>query len=238
MSTLLLARHAQASFFDKDYDKLSPLGKVQSRRLGTYLAERGQIFDEVFTGPARRHKQTAQLVAESYAQSDLQLPEPVVIDEWNEHAAHTLLMHPLDSLADANPALRQYSEKLRQSNGRDEILKNFQRLFEVVIDSWVSGAFAPAGIESFETFCDRVRTGLDRVRNSGGHNRRVLVFTSSGPICVSLQQALETDDHKSFQLGWRVQNSSLSQFLFTEGRFTLDMFNSIPHLDEAMRTYL
>ena len=34
MSRLILVRHAQASFFSKDYDQLSPLGEVQAAALG------------------------------------------------------------------------------------------------------------------------------------------------------------------------------------------------------------
>ena len=59
MSTLLLVRHAQASFFEKNYDQLSPVGEEQGRKLGEYLVKRGQKFDRAYTGPARRHRQTS-----------------------------------------------------------------------------------------------------------------------------------------------------------------------------------
>jgi len=34
MSTLFLVRQRQASFFEENYDRLSPLGEDQARRLG------------------------------------------------------------------------------------------------------------------------------------------------------------------------------------------------------------
>jgi hypothetical protein len=33
-------------------------------------------------------------------------------------------------------------------------------------------------------------------------------------------------------LNWRIRNCSITEFVFTADRFTLDSFNSIPHLAE------
>lgn len=43
MGILYLVRHAQASFLEQDYDKLSKLGKTQARLLGEYWARRGVV---------------------------------------------------------------------------------------------------------------------------------------------------------------------------------------------------
>jgi broad specificity phosphatase PhoE len=66
----------------------------------------------------------------------------------------------------------------------------------------------------------------------------VVVFTSGGVIGCSLQQALGVSDAMALELNWRVRNSSLTEFMFTPDRFTLDSFNAIPHLhDPALWTY-
>ena len=52
VSLLYLVRHGQASFFAEDYDRLSPLGELQARRLGEFFAARGVRFDAAYSGPA------------------------------------------------------------------------------------------------------------------------------------------------------------------------------------------
>jgi len=40
MGILFLVRHAQASFLEQNYDKLSALGETQARHLGEYWTRR------------------------------------------------------------------------------------------------------------------------------------------------------------------------------------------------------
>ena len=37
------------------------------------------------------------------------------------------------------------------------------------------------------------------------------------------------------ELSWRLRNCSLTEFVFTRGRVTLDSFNAVPHLGDAAR---
>jgi hypothetical protein len=39
------------------------------------------------------------------------------------------------------------------------------------------------------------------------------------------------------EVNWRIRNCSVTEFLFDKVRLTLDSFNTIPHLDDALRTY-
>ena len=64
MAELLLVRHAQASFGEDDYDRLSELGWRQSRWLGEYFAERRVKFDRVLRGSLRRHAETLAGIAQ------------------------------------------------------------------------------------------------------------------------------------------------------------------------------
>ena len=61
VSVLTLVRHAQASFFPEDYDRLSPLGEQQARLLGEFWVRQGMRFDEVYSGPRLRQRQTAEM---------------------------------------------------------------------------------------------------------------------------------------------------------------------------------
>ena len=45
-------------------------------------------------------------------------------------------------------------------------------------------------------------------------------------------------DRSALEMAWRLRNASLTEFVFTQNRFTLDSFNSVPHLaDPALWTY-
>jgi broad specificity phosphatase PhoE len=68
--------------------------------------------------------------------------------------------------------------------------------------------------------------------------RRVAAFTSGGPIGVAVQIALNAPDRAGLEVNWRVRNCSLTEFLFSGERLSLDSFNAIPHLeDPALRTF-
>src|SRR5437868_11884703 len=62
MSQLILVRHGQAAFLSDDYDRLSPIGEIQARRLGDFWRTRGITFDRIFTGPRVRQINTAKYV--------------------------------------------------------------------------------------------------------------------------------------------------------------------------------
>ncbi len=85
MGTLYLVRHGQASFGAADYDQLSPLGRLQSQRLGAWLRVQGLRFDAVLTGTLRRHAQTWAGIEEGLQarQAALSLPG---LDEYDSQA--------------------------------------------------------------------------------------------------------------------------------------------------------
>jgi broad specificity phosphatase PhoE len=111
----------------------------------------------------------------------------------------------------------------------------FQKVFETAMQSWVEGT--ANGAEPWTTFRDRVLTGLRRIQE-GPSNRRVVLFTSGGPIGVLVQTALSAPDRSFLEVNWRVRNCSITEFVFSSGRLSLDSFNAIPHLsDERIRTF-
>ena len=84
---------------------------------------------------------------------------------------------------------------------------------------------------------DRVRAGLRRIQE-GPADRRVVLFTSGGPIGILVQLALNAPERSFLDVNWRVRNCSITEFVFSRERFTLDSFNAIPHLeDPALRTF-
>lgn len=238
MGRLLLIRHAQASFLSQNYDKLSDLGEKQARLLGEYWARRNTGFDRAWTGPCVRHKDTARLARDACVHAGLQFPEPVVAPEFDEYQGDEVLQRSLPYLLESSDKIRELHGAFEKSDGSHERFKTFQKMFEAVIGMWVDGKISSDGVESWTEFSVRVNQGLTRFLSAGGHGERVVIFTSGGPIALAVQRALQLTPQNTLQVSWMSQNCSVSEFLFSKGRFTLSTFNSFPHLDDSsLQTY-
>lgn len=238
MGRLILVRHAQASFLDADYDKLSPLGETQARLLGDYWAKRNVAFDRIFCGPRVRQKDTARIAAAAYTKTQTPLPEPSVMTEFDEYDGESVLKACLPRLMESDISIRDRYETYRGAQGSREQRKSFQKLFEVVISRWVDGEIATPGIESWQEFTSRVNRGLDEVLSTAEPNEQVAVFSSGGPVAVAMQRALNLSPRETLQTSWMSRNCSYSEFLFSADRFTLSSFNAFPHLDgDELLTY-
>ena len=102
MSSLFLVRHGQASFLERNYDKLSAKGEEQSRMLGEYWAGLKFGFDRVYSGPRVRQRETARLVGEAYKRAGLPWPEPVVLPEFDEFQAEAVMERSLPELIESD----------------------------------------------------------------------------------------------------------------------------------------
>ena len=106
MGRVFLVRHAQASFLEPDYDKLSATGETQARVLGEYWARHKVSFDRVCTGPRVRHRDTEKGVRETYAQHGLIFPESMVLEEFDEFQGDVVLEKSLPQLCETNSHIR------------------------------------------------------------------------------------------------------------------------------------
>lgn len=205
MSSLVLVRHAQATAFEKNTDRLSATGEEQATRLGEFWRERGIGFDEVYAGTLERHLRTAQLAGFENLQSR---------PEFNEY--------------DAQGILRASAGYTPPTNNRE-----LQRMFDLMMPQWIAGTLEAPGLESWQAFRERVLRGFRAIIETDAPSRRVVVFTSGGPIGVAVQTVLKAPDPMAIELNWRIRNCSLTEFLFTRDRVSLDTFNATPHLREV-----
>jgi len=233
MSNLYVVRHGQASFFAEDYDQLSLIGETQSRLLGEYWARRNVVFDAVFTGPCRRHVETARLVGQAYEAAGLAWPAPVVLPGLDEYEAEAVLKQSLPRLVEEHATIRQLHAAVERAADRAEKLRTFQKLYEVVIDRWAHDELDLPHVESWSAFCQRMHRALDEVVAQPGGGRQVAAITSGGPVGVCMQRALGVSHRTTLQLAWMVRNGAFSEFLFSGERFTLSRYNAFPHLDDA-----
>jgi len=206
--------------------------------LGEYWARRNVLFDRVWVGPRVRHKETANLVKKSFDEAGVTFSEPLVMPEFDEYQAEAVLTRSLPQLIEEDEKIRELHAAFESSAEAAGRRASFQKLFEAVIGMWVGGAICPTGIETWLEFSTRVNSGLAKVCGSGGHGERVAVFTSGGPIAVAMQRALGLSAKSALGVSWMSRNSSWSEFMYSEQRFTLSSFNVHAHIDDpAMRTY-
>lgn len=214
MGRLVLVRHAQASSLSQNYDQLSALGQTQARLLGEYWVRRNVIFDRVCTGPALRHRQTAQLVGEAHRKAGLDFPEPIIADEFDEFQADALLAQNLPQLLSKNNKIRDLHDAMQASSTEAAKRANFQRLFEVVVSMWVSRELASPNVESWEAFCARVNCGLSAFLAESRKGEVAVIFTSGGPVSVTVQRALNLSAEDTLRLAWMRETVRSANFYF------------------------
>jgi broad specificity phosphatase PhoE len=232
MSSLFLVRHGQASFLERNYDKLSAKGEEQSRMLGQYWSGLKIGFDQVYSGPKVRQRETARLVGEVYKSVGLPWPEPVVLPEFDEFQAEAVMERSLPELIESDSDIRRKHQAFKDAQTRPEQFKTFQQIFEIVIGRWAGGNMAMEGIEPWEDFSARVQRGLARVSANGSRGQRIAIFSSGGPVGVAMQRALDLSTEATLRAAWMVRNCSYSEFLFSPGRFTLSSYNATPHFTD------
>jgi broad specificity phosphatase PhoE len=233
MSMLAMVRHGQASFFSDNYDQLSETGQRQSRLLGEYWVRQGARFDEIFTGPRVRQIETARLAGEAFRSAGLPWPEATPLDELDEHQVDRLIKRAMHDIVAAKPEIAPMHAAYQAAQTPRDKHRTFQLMFEQVVMLWVRGAVGASGVEPWIDFRQRVGAGMRRMTNGNQSGRRVAAFTSVGAITVSLQLALACQERTAFDLGWRVKNCSITEFVFTRDRLTLEGFNAYPHLEDS-----
>jgi broad specificity phosphatase PhoE len=203
MSTLVLVRHAQATTFEKDSDRLSAVGEQQAIALGEFWKARNVRFDEVYSGTLKRHTRTAELAGFGQFESR---------PEFNEYDANGIL----------GAARRDVKDN-----------RELQKLFDEMVPQWIAGTLPFSGVETWQAFRERVQRGFRGIVEAERPSRRVVVFTSGGPIGVAVQTVVGAKEPMAMELNWRIRNCSLTEFIFTRSRVSLDTFNATPHLKEV-----
>jgi broad specificity phosphatase PhoE len=238
MSVVFLVRHAQASFLELNYDKLSKLGEAQAQLLGEYWMRHKIVFDRACTGPRVRQRDTLSIASDACRKAGSPFPEPLVVAEFDEYQGEAVLERSLPGLLETEQSIRDLHTAFESSSGSVERRAAFSKLFEAVIGKWVRGDLCPQGVETWLEFCSRVNTGLAKFLSAGSRGERVAVVTSGGPIAVAMQRALNLSAESTLTLSWMSRNSSWSEFIYSGERFTLSSFNCHAHIqDAAMLTH-
>jgi broad specificity phosphatase PhoE len=238
MSRLYLVRHAQASFLEQTYDKLSALGETQSKLLGEFWVHHNLAFDRACSGPCIRQKDTARIVSEAYRAVGTAFPPLTAMPEFDEYQGEAVLECSLPGLVESDSEIRRLNVAFQVSSDASARRRTFQKLFEAVIARWVDEQIPSNSVEPWRDFAARVNSGFMKFLSSGAPNECVAIFTSGGPIGLAVQRALDLTPQNALRVSWMAQNASFSEFLYSADRFTMSSFNTAPHLDDpSLQTY-
>lgn len=218
MAELVLVRHAQASFGSDDYDRLSELGWQQARWLGEYFRSLGAGFDRVVIGAQRRHRETAQGIAETLGLDR----EPEIVPGLNEYDFHAVVdgfLAGREMPATAHTDRREHFRLLRDA-----------------LTAWSRDEIAAPLPERWRDFERRVGGVLARL-GAGRDGERVLVVSSGGPISMTLRHVLDLTPQVTIRLNLQMRNTGYSRCIASGEALFLSLFNATPHLEAPGRTH-
>lgn len=234
MSRLFLVRHAQASFLSEDYDRLSERGREQAGCLGRAFAERGIRPTRVVSGPRLRQRDTAGLFLEAVSQDSPQGSAEVIasLDEYPADDVLAALGPWLGDSPESSSLLRQLNEgtDLRQRG------RALESLLQRALLHWAESAPPLDGVDSFAAFQSRVAGGLEGLVSSSEPGQCIVAVSSAGTIGAIVGCVLGTDARRTLELGFTLENASVTELLFSPGRLGLARYNDVAHLPEALQT--
>ena len=231
MSSLWLVRHAQASFGAADYDNLSELGITQSKLLGTAWAEAGVAFDAAYVGPQRRHRQTYEHVAAAHGD----LPTAEQVDDLSEIDATGVGAEAMARVTPSCPDLGEQVAQKQLNEAGQVAMRHYARVFEELMKRWSRGELEEI-VAPYADFSETVMRGLSSLMKNEGRGRRVVVFTSGGPVSIAARHALRVSPELGIELMFALRNASITELRYTEDRLTLMRFNDVGVLPRAMIT--
>ena len=231
MTSIYLIRHGQASFGKENYDELSELGQKQATHLGSSLARRLPLFDSVYMGSMKRHKQTAIGCLEQF-ESSAEIRDSIEIDSgWNEYD-HAEILRVL------RPEFETAASMMAFVKQQDDPKAFFELSFNQAIEKWMSGEHDQEYTETWSDFRGRVHSALDRVIEMSTGKKSIAVFTSGGPISLLSQSLLGVDERKLMHMNWTLMNCGVTKVIRTRTRSFLSSLNEHTHFEGAENKHL
>jgi broad specificity phosphatase PhoE len=225
MSVIYMIRHAQASFGTADYDQLSELGIRQSNILAGRLNQAGMKFDAIYMGLLLRHEQTVA----AYLEEDAKAKRPSLPvkknEAFNEYDSEKILTAIIPVLIKENPVFETEVAKMFGDS------RSFQKVLEKVMLRWIQDGVVVEGVGTWADYSSRVHAAIDMIMKNEGAGKNVAVFTSGGPIAVTVQKALSLSNKDTLNILWQIVNTSVTRFKFSGSRIALFSFNDFSHLE-------
>lgn len=243
MTTILLARHGQASFGQENYDQLSELGGKQARLLGQHYARTNRQIDAVFSGSLVRQKDSAQHFLTAY-QPSVGTDKPImgpsahdnfIIEAFNE-------FNHKDVFIKSNPAFSSPAAIATELAKSGKPKERLGELFHLAMQRWHAGDNDEDYIESWSQFNIRAQSALQELQHRvtqlnlsqdyssknypSKTDRTVLVFTSGGVIAALTANLLQQGSQTAYQINRSLINTGVTAITLS-GQKPSDQ---VPHL--------
>jgi broad specificity phosphatase PhoE len=215
--TILLVRHAQASYGTDDYDKLSPRGREQATAIVSELTRRGLTVGRVVSGSLRRQRDTAAPAAAALAVPvalDPRFDEYDMDDILASHAATTVRTSVV-------PGAEQVSSV------------EFQRILEQGMMAWIEAGGESPCRESYPRFEARVTAALTDLAGGLRSGTTAIVFTSAGAIAALCCGILRLPAERVIPLNRVSVNASITKLACGRSGISFVSFNEHAHLEYA-----
>ena len=225
MALLFLVRHGQASFGSADYDRLSDLGRQQSRWLGEYFAERGVQLKRVVAGSLRRQQSTAAEILAAMQGVTPTIDTHAGLNEYNGEALYAAHTKGRDPLAH------------QQGDYRD-----YWRTLKAAMHAWAADELTGVP-ETWADFGARTRAALAVACAGLGREDNVLVVSSGGAISRALIDIIGSPGATAVEFNLQFRNTGVCELIVGSDaarphvlpHFRLVTFNSLPHLEQPAR---
>lgn len=211
----------------EEYDALSPTGIEQAKLLGATFLQRIVIPTRIISGAMKRHQQTMQYCLEKMHLANMEISTN---KDWNEFDHRDILTKYEPRYADLN--------ELKKDIFLDKSPK--EKITEVLtgaVTRWTSGQFNDYN-ESWTTFCERVKNGLQKIEKESQKEDIVFVFSSGGSISVIMQQILDLSVQKTFELQLNIANCSITKLRTSSRGTQLLSFSDYAHFDGEHKKWL
>lgn len=220
--TILLTRHAQASFGASDYDVLSQHGHAQALALADELTRRGVPLEQVVSGSLARQRDTAAPVAAAMG------CEVTVDARWDEYDTDDVLAHHSTTPVRAH---RTPGSDAPAVSSRD-----FQDLLDRALPAWIAAGDGGATAEAWPGFAARIGTALADVADGLRSGQTTLVCTSSGVVAATCVALLGLAPEAFVALNRVTVNAGVTKVVHGRRGTTLVSFNEHAHLEREGRS--
>jgi len=224
MSTIHLVRHGQASAGTDDYDRLSELGKEQSRLLGNWWHKQGFEAELALNGSLSRQRDTASISLDAARFKPLRR-EHTGLNEY-DHLAVDI----------------QHGSGLKSDDPESMTFEDYVDIMQRWREASPNPATVPVcdtrsdndtgnTLESWHGFAARGWQTVHDTQREHGEASHLVFFTSGGVIATLLSQVLDLDFAHTVDIIWRIRNTSITT-LHYDGNNKARMidFNTVPHL--------
>ena len=213
MPLILLVRHAQASFGTDDYDRLSDLGRQQSRWLGEYFKARGLKFRSLYAGSLVRQQDTARELLATMGHDASGLVTDPGLNEYHGEALYAAYT------GGADPVAQQRSD-----------FKGYWRTFRAAMQAWADDQLTGMP-ETWGAFGQRMRSALGAAASGLERNDVALVVSSGGAIGRLLGEITGAPSSTAIEFNLQFRNTGFCELVSVGDSLRVASFNNVPHLE-------